>query len=58
MSNVGGEQVIHLVGQGGLQHQLGEGRGVPDSSVEKGWAAHPVHNLAKGEGSQQFLKNE
>ena len=33
---VGGEEVIHLVGQGRLQGQLGEGGRVPDGEAEAG----------------------
>ena len=58
MCNVGGEQVVHLVGQAGLEHQLGVGGGVSHSEVEEGGSADPVDDVAEGEGGQQFLPSE
>ena len=31
VGDVGGQQVVHLVAQGGLEHQLGVGGGVSDT---------------------------
>ena len=58
MGNVGGEQVVHLVGQAGLEHQLRVGGGVPNSEVEEVWAADPVDDVAEGEGGQQILESK
>ena len=55
MCNVGGEQVVHLVGQAGLEHQLGVGGGVSHGEVEEGGAADPVDDVAEGEGGQEVL---
>ena len=53
--DVGGEQIVHLVAQRGLEHQLGVGAGVPDREVEEGRAAHPVDNVTEGQRGQQVL---
>ena len=53
--DVGGEQIVHLVAQRGLEHQLRVGAGVPDREVEEGWAAHPVNNVTEGQRGQQVL---
>ena len=53
---VGGEEVIHLVGQGRLQGQLGEGGRVPDGEAEAGGGAGPVHDVGQGEGGQHVLQ--
>ena len=50
MGNVGGEQVVHLVGQAGLEHQLGVGGGVANSEVEEVRSTGPVYDVAEGEG--------
>ena len=55
VGDVGGEQVVHLVAERGLEHQLGVGAGVPDGEVEEGRAAHPVDNVTEGERGQQVL---
>ena len=55
VGDVGGGQVVHLVAQRGLEHQLGVGAGVPDREVEEGWAAHPVDNVTEGQRGQQVL---
>ena len=55
MCDVGCKQVVHLVGQWSLEHELGEGGGVADGEVEECGAAHPVHDLGEGEGRQQVL---
>ena len=54
--DVGGEQVVHLVGQGGLEGQLGEGGGVPDGETEGGRRARPVHDVGQRQGCEDFLK--
>ena len=38
MSNVGGQEVVHLVAQGGLAQQLGPSDQVPDGHMEVGVA--------------------
>ena len=58
MCNVGGEQVVHLVGQAGLEHQLGVGGGVAHSEVEEGGTADPVDDVAEGEGGQELLPSK
>ena len=58
MGNVGGEQVVHLVGQAGLEHQLRVGGGVSNSEVEEVRAADPVDDVAEGKGGQQILRSE
>ena len=50
--NVGGEEVVHLVGQGRLQGQLGEGGRVPHGEAEAGGGAGPVHDVGQGQGGQ------
>ena len=55
VGDVGGQQIIHLVAQRGLEHQLGVGAGVPDREVEEGRAAHPVDNVTEGQRGQQVL---
>ena len=57
LCNVRGDQVIHLVCQGGLHHQLGEG-GVPHCDGEVGGATHPVHDVTEGNGSQGLLNDK
>ena len=54
--NVGGEQVIHLMAQGGLHHQLGTGGRVSNCYVEKSWPTCPVHYVAEWYGGQEILK--
>ena len=58
MGNVGGEEVVHLVGQAGLEHQLGVGRGVSNSEVEEVRSTGPVYDVAEGEGGQEVLQRE
>ena len=58
MGDIRGEQVVHLVGQAGLEHQLGVGGGVAHSEVEEGGAADPVDDVAEGEGSQELLPSK
>ena len=58
MGDVGGQQVVHLVGQAGLEHQLGVGGGVANSEVEEVWSAGPVYDVAEGEGGQQILQRK
>ena len=50
MGDVGGQQVVHLVGQAGLEHQLGVGGGVANSKVEEVRSTGPVYDVAEGEG--------
>ena len=58
MGDVGGEQVVHLVGQAGLEHQLRVGGGVADCEVEELRPADPVYDVAEGEGGQQILQSK
>ena len=58
MGNVGCEQVVHLVGQAGLEHQLGVGGGVPDREVEEGGSTGPVYDVAEWEGGEKFLRSK
>ena len=58
MGNVGGEQVVHLVGQACLEHQLGVGGGVANCQVEEVGSADPVYDVAEGEGGQQILESK
>ena len=55
MGDVGGEQVVHLVSEAGLEHQLGVGAAVPDREVEEAWPRHPVDDVAEGQRRQQVL---
>ena len=55
MGNVGGEQVVHLVSEAGLEHQLGVGAAVPDREVEEAGPRHPVDDVAEGQRRQQVL---
>ena len=55
-ADVGGEQVVHLVSQRGLEGELGEGGGVPDGEAEGGWGAGPVHDVGEREGGEYFLR--
>ena len=55
MGDIRGEQVVHLVGQAGLEHQLGVGGGVSHCEVEEVWSADPVDDVAEGKGGQQVL---
>ena len=50
MGDVRCEEVVHLVGQGCLEHQLGVGGGVSDSEVEEVGATGPMYDVAEGEG--------
>ena len=56
MGNVGGEQVVHLVGERGLQGQLGKGGGVPDSETEGRGGACPVHDVRERQGGENLLR--
>ena len=56
VGDVGGQQVVHLVAQGGLEHQLGVGGGVPHGQVEEGGSTDPVNDVTEGKGGQQVLK--
>ena len=55
MGDVGGEQVVHLVSEAGLEHQLGVGAAVPDREVEEAGPGHPVDDVAEGQRRQQVL---
>ena len=55
MGDVRGEKVVHLIGQGRLEHQLGVGGGVSHCEVEEVWSADPVDDVAEGKGGQQVL---
>ena len=56
-ADVGGEQVVHLVAQGGLAEQLGAPHQVPDGHVEVGVAAGPVGDPGEGVGHQHVLNS-
>ena len=56
MGDVGGEQVVHLVSQRGLEGELGEGGGVPDGEAEGGRRAGPVHDVGEGQSGKDFLR--
>ena len=58
MGNVGGQQVVHLVGQAGLEHQLRVGGGVADCEVEELRPADPVYDVAEGESGQEVLQSK
>ena len=58
MSNVRGEEVVHLVRQGRLEHELRVGGGVPDGEVEEGGSTGPVDDVAEGESGEEFLRSK
>ena len=58
MGDVGGQQVVHLVGQAGLEHQLGVGGGVANSKVEEVRSTGPVYDVAEWEGGEKVLRSK
>ena len=55
-TDVGGQQVIHLVAQGRLAEQLGAPDQVADGHVEVSVATGPVRNPGEGMSDQNLLQ--
>ena len=56
-ADVGGEQVVHLVAEGGLAEQLGAPDQVPDRHVEVRVARGPVGDAGERVRHQDLLEN-
>ena len=56
MSNIRGQEVVHLVAEACLEHQLGVGGRVAHGQVEERRSTDPVNDVTEGKCGQQVLR--